>query len=530
MRETDHFVSLLTDRLPTALAFVGLDRRIRVANPAFCAWYGLDPSDTRGRLMNDLLEDKEYERLAPAVERVFGGERIQIELSRHPGNGSGARTIRECLHPAKSDGGKIRAGFVWSIEDITEQREAEAELRQAYKMHAIGNLTGGIAHDFNNLNAVVIGNLELLEDNSLTAEQSTLLSDALSASYRSAELTRDLLSFAQKAPLRPETIAATERFASLEPLLRTSLPEYLEFEIRIAPDSGAVNVDRTGFENAVLNLVLNARDAVDSKTGQILIDVSPVDIGSGEDFPGEAFAGDTKEPPAGAYLAISVIDNGAGVSAAIRPTMLEPFATTKGPAVGSGLGLSMVHGFVRQSGGYLLISDRAGPGTVVTLYLPRVADNAGTETAPVPERRTVRVSGRPFAVVVEDEAAVRRLLVRRLGTLGFSVVDFANADEAVQHFSGDRQIDLLLTDAILTGGLQGTDLARMARKLQPGIKVILASGYPSTQFEREAAEVFDRFVSKPFTQETLTAAIEACMPLERIIRPATAATPRANGA
>lgn len=517
VREADHFVNLVTDRLPLAVAFVGLNGTIKVANRTFAARYGLNRDEVIGQNAGDVASACEHTRLRAALEAPDGGESLEREFDWRPAPGAPGRRVRETFYPALSGRASIGIGVVWAIEDITGQREAEEALRQAYKMNAIGNLTGGIAHDFNNLNAVVVGNLELLESEGLSAKESTLLSEALNAACRSAELTRSLLAFAQKAPLRPESVPVDRRVDDLEGLLRTSVPAYVALDIRVAPDAGVLEVDRAGFENAILNLVLNARDAIGRQAGRIVVAARAVGIGADGLAEDGAFAGDPGPPPAGRYVAVSVSDTGAGVAPEIRTAMLEPFATTKGPEIGTGLGLAMVHGFVRQSGGFLRIAEAEGGGTIVTLYLPMAAATSARSEAPSrPGHGTLRVAGRPVALVVEDEAAIRRLLTRRLSALGFAVTSCATGDEAMEVLLTGRPVDLLLTDAVLAGRCQGADVASAARRRRPFTRIIMISGYPGEPAGERTEDLCDAFVAKPFTEASLLAAIEACMPTERI--------------
>lgn len=518
LRETEHFVHMVAERLPLSLALFDLDERILLVNDQFRCWHNSAPGEAEGRTLSDVVGAEEYERLQDAVANARRGETIVRERSwDSPLNGRQV-TVRETFIPARTAKNALVSGCIWVVEDISEQRSTEEELRQSHKMRSIGDLTGGIAHDFNNLNAVVIGNLELLGETIEEKDGGPFLTEALNAAYRAADLTKSMLSFARRAPLQPRVFSAPDQFEALEPLLRASLPETIGLTLDIADEVGSLRLDPGSLDNAILNLVLNARDAIGPNAGEVRVEarVDILDQDSAND-PGKWFAGDLSDLPPGRYLSFSVSDTGAGVAPEIRLTMFEPFATTKGVEIGNGLGLSMVHGFVHQSGGWMRVGDRSGGGTIVKLWFPEGALVQEYQAEDKTPSETIRVSGRLKAIIVEDESAVRRILARRLEGLGFQVIDFSSADKALASIERTGPPDLLLSDVVLAGNVQGPDLARHVKLIWPSVKVALASGYPAVDLTDRASETHDVFLQKPFTQSDLVAAIRTCMPDARLV-------------
>ncbi|MEM8728336.1 MAG: PAS domain S-box protein [Pseudomonadota bacterium] len=513
LRAQEHLVYMATEYLPLSVAVIGPDETIQLVNSAFRAWYGVAEEEAEGQKLSDLVGVSEYERLHEAVQQAMAGGSVERELSLDSPSRGRWTTVRETLVPAFKGAMDGLGGCIWMVEDITDQRNAEEELRQANKMRSIGDLTGGIAHDFNNLNAVVIGNLELLEETARAPDQSPLLSEALDAAYRGADLTRSLLSYARRAPLQPRVFSAGKQIETLRPLLQASVPENITLNISSSPFLQPVCLDAHSFDNAVLNLVLNARDAlVGRRDGRIDVDVVLHIDPFVEDPATQWFAGDRPAGVSGPHVMISVSDNGDGVASEMRARLFEPFATTKGLEIGNGLGLSMVHGFVHQSGGFMRLGDRPDGGTVACLHFPAQPEGVLTTPQKRPQDRGLRVAGRPAVFIVEDEDSVRRLMVHRLERIGFLVSAFATAEEALVKFEAETPPDVLLSDVVLTGQIQGTDLARTVRDRWPSVKTILASGYPASHLSEEAQIVYEAFLQKPFSHSDLVAAIRACLP------------------
>ena len=359
-------------------------------------------------------------------------------------------------------------------QDISDRESKDAQLRQAQKMEVVGQLTGGLAHDFNNLLAVIIGNFDMLEaefPNNSNARE--LADEALAAAVRGAELTRQLLAFSRQQPLSPQRVDLNRLVTGMASLWRRTLTEAIE--VRIPPTDGIwpTLVDPSQLESALLNLVINARDAMPDG-GVLTIETANMTVATGEWYDGEEI-----EIESGDYVVISVSDNGSGMPPHVAARVFEPFFTTKPVGQGSGLGLSMIYGFAKQSGGSVKVYSEAGVGTTVRLYLPR--DGAKDGEAPeAAASRPIPGAGNERILLVEDNDAVRRVVARQLEELGYGVVTACNAADALQALADDEGIDLMFTDVVMPGGMNGFELGRQARICRPDLKVLHTTGFTGT--------------------------------------------------
>ena len=380
--------------------------------------------------------------------------------------------------------------------EIAERTRAEEQLRQAQKMEAVGQLTGGIAHDFNNLLAVIIGNLELIEDGVKgNAELLDITNRSRHAAQRGAELTQRLLSFARRQSLNPATVDVGAVIGGMNHLLRRTIGPQIAVDLRTDPAAGQASVDQSFLESAILNLVLNARDATPTG-GRITVELAHARLD-------EARPGPPDTVPPGDYVTIAVMDTGTGMPPDVAARAFDPFFTTKEVGKGSGLGLSMVYGFVRQSNGYVTLASTPGGGTTARLYLPRVGDApAASQAADRPGHNIFR--GRGVVLVVEDEPEVRNLVVRAVRRFGFEVHEAADGAAALRLLSRLETIDVLLTDVALPGGMSGYDIARTAQTRQAHVKILYMSGYadPANPADDKAVPSH-RLIRKPFTREQL---------------------------
>jgi signal transduction histidine kinase len=395
------------------------------------------------------------------------------------------------------------AGYRGTAKDISDIvnsqeliREKEAELMQAQKMEAIGQLTSGVAHDFNNLLTVINGNLELMK---LTLEDSDIdtgkIESAMRASDRAAELTNKLLAFARRQPLNPESVNFTELISSLHEMLRRTLGEQIEIILDLSEDIWICNVDVGLFESAILNLAINARDAM-MAGGRLTISSANVTVD--EDNPIVGLEG-------GDYVRISLTDTGIGIPANELPHVFEPFYTTKPQGEGSGLGLSMVYGFASQSGGHANITSTPGSGTTANVYLPR---HLGTQAAAKnPSDSNTPLTAKKI-LVIEDEGDVRELVAAMTRTLGHQVESASNGSEAREKLRA-WQPDILITDVVLGAGETGPDLAKEAQARYPDLKVLLISGYPEFALESNGSLGASwHLLKKPFGRDNLQASLE----------------------
>jgi len=359
------------------------------------------------------------------------------------------------------------AGAVIVYRNVTALREAERQLRQSQKMEAIGQLTGGVAHDLNNTLTVITGGVEMLADG--VAGQPALEEVAAmvdQAVGRASDLTNGLLSFARKQPLQPRSIDANALIAETAKLLAATLGERIEIEIDPAPDLRPALADPSQLSSALINLAINARDAMRGG-GKLLLETGNVDLD-------QAYADHHDEVVAGRYVMLAVSDTGSGIAAAIRDRVFEPFFTTKPVGEGTGLGLSMVYGFVKQSGGHIEVYSEEGHGTTIRIYLPCAA---ASDPEPVSAASSPGEGGKERLLVVEDDLLVRNYVMTHLAALGYSAHAAATAAEAMAMVSDGLEFDLLFTDVILSGGLDGRQLADALRKSRPGLKVLFTSGY-----------------------------------------------------
>ncbi|MFP6747529.1 MAG: ATP-binding protein [Alphaproteobacteria bacterium] len=372
----------------------------------------------------------------------------------------------------------------------------EDELRQAQKMEALGQLTGGVAHDFNNLLAIMLGNVGLLEEE--LGPDSALLeltAPTLRAIDQATEVTSRMLSFARRQPLIIKSIDLNELFSNLRPLLRQALVE--EIGIRISTPAGLwpCLADLSQLEQAILNLAINARDAM-PLGGQLHIKTSNITLPDGEGT-------DHPELPPGQYVIITIADTGEGIAAADLPKIFEPFFTTKAVGQGSGLGLSMVHGFAKQSNGDVLVQSIVGAGTKFSMYLPRAHES--DEKAAVAAHPAAPLPGTDETIlVVGDEEDVRSMVARSLRKLGYEVLTVAAGPAGLAELERHGAVHLLLTDVMLPGGLNGQQLADQAAALYPDLKILFMSGYARDAIVDQGRLRADvRLLAKPFSQSEL---------------------------
>jgi PAS domain S-box-containing protein len=393
-----------------------------------------------------------------------------------------------------------------TMQDITERRLIEQQLAQAQKMEAIGNLTGGMAHDFNNLLGVISGNLfllsEALEGN---AELKEVCHDAAEAANRGAELTSRLLAFGRRQSLQPQATDINQLITETTKLLARILGEDITVELRLGEGLRSTIVDPAQLEAAIANLVTNARDAM-PKGGKLTIATSGVYLDAD-------YAALYPDVAAGDYKLIEVTDTGTGMPPDVEARIFEPFFTTKPLGKGTGLGLSMVFGFIKQSGGHISVYSEPSRGTTIRLYIPYRTDSS-EPVAVAPPRRIV--GGDEHILLVEDDAAMRRVAARQLKELGYAVSDAASAVLALQILDRGTTFDLLLTDVVMPGEMDGIDLATAAAQRCPRLKVLLMSGFPEARFEQRAlGEVRPRLITKPFHRGVLAAVLRELLDAPR---------------
>jgi PAS domain S-box-containing protein len=509
---------LLADLVENTDAFVqvaDLDFRWLAINRAsadeFERIYGKRPRV--GDSMLALLADHpEHQAAVKAVwARALAGEEF-TEVGEF-GDQCRQRRFYEMKFNTLRDKDGRRIGAYQFVYDVTERMEAQARLteaqealRQSQKMEAVGQLTGGLAHDFNNLLTVIIGGLEQMErslgavaDQAVAARLRRSRDMAMQAGLRAATLTARLLAFARRQPLDPKPVDANRLVVSLADMLSRTLGEEVRLEVVTAPGLWLCHADVSELENAILNLAVNARDAM-PEGGRLTVE-------TGNTFLDEDYVSSIPEPVApGQYVMIAVSDTGIGMDAETVERVFEPFFTTKAVGQGTGLGLSQVYGFIRQSNGHVRIYSEPGQGTTVKLYLPRLNEPARWE-ADAPRVADI-LGGDETVLVVEDHDDLRSYSIGVLTELGYRVLEASDGPTALKLLETDTPVDLLFTDVVLPNGMDGRRLAEAACRLRPQLKVLFTTGYSRNAIVHNGRlDPGVQLVSKPFTFEALAAKV-----------------------
>lgn len=466
--------------LQTSAAFTGVADRTRALDGGADS-YLVEP-----------IEQDELIATVRALLRMRNAEQRTRRINRDL-----AETVAERTHELAHASRRL-------AEETADRRQAEAALWHAQKLDLIGQLTGGIAHDFNNLLMVISGNLELLHEafdghvKLPSAEMRQLLGNAELAAEHAAKITQQLLAFARRSTLTEETVCFTDLLAVSESFLRRVAGEAIDVGFVSASGLWHCRVDVVQLEAAILNLVVNARDAM-PRGGKLNIEVMNVSVATASE---EAMRGVS----IGDYVRIVVSDTGQGMSAEVVERVFEPFFTTKEVGKGSGLGLSQVYGFVKQSGGHILIDSMPGKGTAISLFLLRSLPSAELPgTADTQPRHAP--GGSETVLIVDDNMEVREVMAVIVGSLGYDVLTAAGATEALGAIRGQCGIDLLVSDIVMSGGISGLELARQARALRPGLPVLLMSGYPAGSVENCTFPI----LQKPYRRDQLALQIRAAL-------------------
>lgn len=495
LRRSENRLQLIIDSIPALIAYVNADDIYRFANKGYAEWFGLSKESITGRNIVDVFGSETFEQIRPHLDRARAGEQVSYEYARQLADG---RTVhaRSVLVPELGSNGSTLGFFVMSI-DITEQKASQAALVQAQKMEAVGQLTGGLAHDFNNLLTIIIGNLSALQQRIGAGPGAEFVNPSLQAARRGAELIRRLLTFSRRQTLEPAAVEVGALVHNMTHLLARTLGETIRIHLRLPQSPLHALVDPHQLENAILNLAINARDAMPDG-GELTIAVALRKL--------DAALAAVVEVPPGDYVQIDVGDSGKGIDAAVLQRVFEPFFTTKAFGSGSGLGLSMVYGFVRQSGGNIRIRSTPGRGTHVRFVLPTTAATAPTERVPATAPAAHTTLDGPV-LLVEDEPEVRKVIRLQLTTLGYAVIEAADGVEALGLLQNVNDIALLVSDTVMPGGIGGRDLARRARALRPELPILLVTGYASDTPQADALPNDITTLRKPFDQPALAAVL-----------------------
>ena len=461
-------------------------------NPAWKAVLGYEENELIPKSFVTVLAPSDPVKLLEAVNAVRSGQNFSGYIGSIKAKNGSERMIMWNATPVMEEIIIYLVG-----RDMTDQRRAEDALRQSQKIEAVGQLTGGIAHDFNNMLAVIIGSLNLLQRRMARGdtEVGKYVEGALEGATRAASLTQRLLAFSRQQPLAPESIDTNKLIASMNDLLTRTLGEQTQIETVLAAGLWRSKADPNQLENVIVNLAVNARDAMPDG-GRLTLETSNA-------YLDDRYSSEMEIEP-GQYVLIAVSDTGMGMSQEVLARAFDPFFTTKSVGKGTGLGLSQVFGFARQSRGHVKIYSEVGHGTTVKLYLPRFT---GKATSPLPNRVPTEIvregSPREIVLVVEDEERVRTLAVQALRDLGYSVLHAANAAEALKVMNSGQDITLLFTDIVMPG-MTGRQLVDAALQLRPAIKVLYTTGYSRNAIVHNGVlDAGTHLLAKPFSLDQL---------------------------
>jgi two-component system cell cycle sensor histidine kinase/response regulator CckA len=498
-RRSEERYRLVVENAGEVIAIVRGDR-FRFINRKATEIVGYWEEELLSRPFWEIVHPEDREKALDSYsKRLSGRATPEVYSFRVVGKGGDVRWAEINVMPIEYEGGPAVLCF---LRDITDRKRAEEEvaqlqdqLRQAQKMEAMGRLAGGIAHDFNNLLTVIHGNaqlvaMELREGDPLKG----LVDEIRDASMRASGLTRQLLAFSRRQPLEMRVVDLNGLLLGIEGMLRRIIGEDIEVVFRLQEGMGRIKADPGQLEHAVVNLAVNARDAM-PQGGRLTVETADVELD-------EAYARTHLSVEPGPYVMLSVTDTGSGMTPEVKERLFEPFFTTKGPGRGTGLGLAAVYGMVKQSGGHIFVYSEPGHGTTFKIYLPRVEEPAQIAKGPLAERRLP--SGSETVLVVEDDAAVRELAVRILKGLGYEVLEAASGEEALGVCKAHGgHIDLVLTDVVMPG-MDGRVLVQSLKEVHPGAKAIFMSGYTDNVILHHGIlEEGMNFIHKPFTVEGL---------------------------
>ncbi|MBS0334172.1 MAG: response regulator [Proteobacteria bacterium] len=495
VRPTEAQSRLIAECSDDGVCILGADRRISFANAQLGEMLNTDAALLQGLLFGDLLRSDQpgwtggdwdsfdADLRLPTQDLLFDrADRSPIRL-RISGRAFGqvGRPIGAVL--------RIATPF-----DVTVAASHE-DFHRSQRLESIGKLTGGIAHDFNNLLTVVIGAAEtMVEETTGDPELRALAELVRVAGERGSELTSQLLSFARRQPLEPRSIDIDELIAAMSPLLKRTLGEQLEVQVITTPTAWRVMADPAQVESAILNLAINARDAM-PQGGRLTVETQNITLDT-------SYAHQQSEVAAGDYVLVAVSDTGEGMAPYVVEHAFEPFFTTKAPGEGSGLGLSMVYGFVKQSNGHVAIYSEPGLGTTVKLYLPRAEPEAARLVRHVAESELPR--GSECILAVEDDPLVREHVVRQLEGLGYTVIPAADGPEALRRLAEAGRVELLFTDIVMPHGMDGRRLAEAVKDQRPGVKVLYTSGYTENVVVHHGRlDAGVHLLSKPYRKRAL---------------------------
>lgn len=504
VEEARELLDAVVENLPDMILLKERDGegfRYLLANAAAEKLLGRSKGEILGRTEREIFPAQEAAETVEANKAIVKSGKARTFTDRTLTTPAGVRTVETRMVPiVRGDGSPPLVLAI--VRDVTEQKSLQTQVREMQRLESVGRLTGGIAHDFNNLLAVIMGSVELVcERLPKGSETAQIADEALDAVRRGAELVRRLLAFARKQHLEPTAVNLNDRLPGIVPMLERTLGEKVRVQVKPAEQLWSARIDPTQVDDALVNLAINARDAMPGG-GTLTVETDNVVLD-------EDYAAQHVEVVPGDYVMLAVSDTGTGMPPDVVARAFEPFFTTKGEGEGTGLGLSQVFGWVKQSGGHIKIYSELGHGTTVKLYLPRASEEEGREDQAPPQEEKGR--GHETILLVEDNAHVRRTAIRQLAGLGYSVIDADHAEAALDKIRSGGEFDLLLTDVVMPGGMNGYELAAAAEELRPGLKVLFTSGYTELAANGLKRSRKGPLISKPYTKSDLGRAIRSAL-------------------
>jgi PAS domain S-box-containing protein len=498
LRANEARFKTILDHAPMQIYLKDTEGRHILVNREVERHYGGPGGSMVGKTAHDLFPKENADIHLAHDREVFDSGRA-IEREYEIPHEDGVHTFLALKFPIPDADGEVRTIGAFTA-DITDRKRLEDQFRQAQKMEAVGQLTGGIAHDFNNLLTVILGNIEFLEDMVDADPTARIYAEtALKAAERGADLTHRLLAFSRKQTLNPVAVDINKLVAGTTHLLKRTLGEDTEIETVLALDLWEAMVDPNQLENAIVNLAVNARDAM-AEGGKLTIETLNVRLD--RDYPGSR-----GEVTPGQYVMVAVSDSGSGMAPEVMERVFDPFFTTKKVGEGTGLGLSMVYGFVKQSGGHVSVYSEVGEGTTIKLYIPK-AKHADLSQRPAKGGRPVVPTGDETILVVEDDPDVRAFAVAALGSLGYQVLEAGDGPAALALIESRRHVDLVLADVVLPGGMNGREIAEQIQKRLPGVEVLFTSGYTENAIVHQGRlDEGVELLAKPYTRQSLARSV-----------------------